>query len=288
MPVEAVITSSRPVEAPASPAREPRRRRRLGVVALVLIALASATVVQSFSWNQTSHYALVRSIAHGTPKIDRYEASTGDKARFHGHWYSSRAPGLALYSVPWYGLLTAVHAPSLALSSPAQRNADEMIWAVGLWGNVLPALVLLLLVRALADRVEPGYGTAASVTVGLGTLILPLGTLLFSHVAYADLPQHHAGFFGINLPSVASAASLLFSSRGLLTLSPVLALSIVGIVLLHRRGRRAEAAVIAAVALIYLLYNAGYYLPFGGAVPGPRFLTTILPFLGVPLAVAFR
>src|SRR5947209_9449400 len=296
MPVEAVITSSRPVEAPASPAREPRRRRRLGVVALVLIALASATVIQSFSWNQTSHYALVRAIAHGTTRIDRYEVSTGDKARFHNHWYSSRAPGLALYSVPWYGLLTAVHAPSLANSSQAQRHADEMIWAVGLRGIALPALVLVLLVRALAERVEPGYGTATAVTVGLGTLILPLGPLLFSHVfaaclgfaafallwrdrdgpgriwrpalaglllgnamtaeyplvfaaivlgiyllvdrprvrraaayvagivvglvplavydqvtfgsiwhvAYADLPQHHAGFFGINLPSLAS------------------------------------------------------------------------------------
>ena len=350
------------------------------MLALVLIALASATVIQSFSWNQTSHYALVRAIAHGSTRIDRYSASTGDEARFHGHWYSSRAPGLALYSVPWYGLLTAVDAPTLANSSPAQRHADEMIWAVGLWGSVLPALVLLLLVRAVAERVEPGYGTAAAVTVGLGTLILPLGTLLFSHVfaaclgfaafallwrdrdgpgriwrpalaglllgnamtaeyplvfaaivlgiyllvdrprvrraaayvagivvglvplavydqvtfgsiwhvAYADLPQHHAGFFGIDLPSVASGASLLFSSRGLLTLSPVLALSLAGIVLMYRRGRRAEALVIAAIALVYLAYNSGYYLPFGGAVPGPRFLTTILPFLGVPLAVAFR
>src|SRR5947209_3257023 len=120
------MTSARTVES-KPPLRGGRVQRRLGVVAVVLVALACATV------NQTSHYALVRSIAQGSPNIDRYAASTGDKARFHGHWYSSRAPGLALFSVPWYGLLTAVDAPSLAQSAQAQRNKDEMIWAVGLW-----------------------------------------------------------------------------------------------------------------------------------------------------------
>ena len=55
------------------------------------------------------------------------------------------------------------------------------------------------------------------------------------HVAYADLPPHQSGFFGIRLPSVSSAATLLFSSRGLLALTPVLALSIPGLIFLYRR-----------------------------------------------------
>ena len=110
----------------------------------------------------------------------------------------------------------------------------------------------------------------------------------FTHVAYADLPKHHRGFFGINVPNPKVAAELLFSSRGLLTLAPVLALSVAGTVWMYRRGRRAEALVIAAVALLFLIYNSGYYLPYGGQVPGPRFLITALPFLGVPLALAFR
>lgn len=372
-------------QASADSAAAHRRRRhaalgRRGVVAIVLLAVAYGSVIQSFSWNQTSHYALVRALASGTAKIDPSQASTGDKAFFRGHWYSSRAPGLALFALPAYELLKAVGAPELAFDSPAQRNDDEMIWAVGLWANVLPALLLLLLVRYLAERVEHGYGTAAAIIVGLGTLILPLGTMLFSHVlsallgfaafallwrdrdgsarlwrvglaglllgysmtveypllfvaavlgvyalsrgdvirraltyaagiavgilplalydswafgsvwhvAYADLPPHQSGFFGIRLPSPTVAASLLFSSRGLLTLAPVLVLSLVGLVLLHRRGRRAEAYAIGAIALLYLLYNSGYYLPFGGAIPGPRFLVTMLPFLGVPLALACR
>jgi hypothetical protein len=37
-----------------------------------------------------------------------------------------------------------------------------------------------------------------------------------------------------------------------------------------------------------LLYNSGYYLPFGGGFMGPRFLATVLPFLALGLAAACR
>jgi hypothetical protein len=46
--------------------------------------------------------------------------------------------------------------------------------------------------------------------------------------------------------------------------------------------------VIAAVGLLYLAYNSGYYLPFGGSSPGPRFLGTTLPFLALGLAISFK
>ena len=57
-----------------------------------------------------------------------------------------------------------------------------MIYLIGLWANVLPGLLLLLLVWRVAERFEPGYGAAAAVALGLGTMVLPLSTLLFSHV----------------------------------------------------------------------------------------------------------
>ena len=361
-------------------------RRRLALAAILFLGLGYGTLIQSFSWNQSSHYALIRAIDHGKTTIDPYVGETGDKAFYKGHWYSARAPGLALYAEPWYKTLLAADAPAWARRSPAQRNADEMIWAIGLWGNVLPGLLIALLIWLAVERIEPGFGVAAALAAGLGTLLLPLSTLLFSHVftaclafaafvllmrerdgpqrlwqlalagllvgygiaseypllfvavvlgiytltrrdarapwpavrragayglgalvgvipllvydklafgsfthvAYADIPRQHAGFFGIGTPSLKTLATLLFDSRGLLTLAPVLVMSGFGLVLLARRGRRAEARVIVAIVCLYLLYNSGYYLPFGGGIMGPRFLTTMLPFLALPLALSFR
>jgi hypothetical protein len=67
-----------------------------------------------------------------------------------------------------------------------------------------------------------------------------------------------------------------------------LVMGLVGAVLMRRRGRRAEAWVILAVAAVYFLYNSAYWQPLGGDTPGPRFLIPVLPFLAVGLAPAFR
>jgi hypothetical protein len=162
-------------------------RKRLALAAVLLVGLSYATLIQSFSWNQTSHYDLIRSLNQDGTTIDRYQENTGDKAFYKGHWYSARAPGLALFSLPFYDTLNLVNADSLARESKAQRSDDEMIYLIGLWANVLPGFLLLLLVWRVAERFEPGYGALAAVALGLGTMVLPLSTLLFSHVFTAFL-----------------------------------------------------------------------------------------------------
>lgn len=374
-----------------SPRRRPaaRRLRPRGLLALLLVGLAYATIIQSFSWNQTSHYDLIRAIDSGTSRIDAYQQNTGDKVEYpehSGHFYSARAPGLALFSLPFYKTISFLGANRLARASQAQHGDDEMIYFVGLWANVLPGLLLLALIWRVAERFEPGYGTATAVIVGLGTLILPLSTLLFSHVfstalgfaafalmlrerdgpprplllglaglamgyavaseyplffvavvlglyllsrrdtldlsgvlaragayiaggvvgivplllynhytfhswthlAYSDVKRQKAGFFGIGLPKPSVLATLLFDSRGLLTIAPVLVMGAIGTALLYRRGKRAEALTVTGICLCYAGYNSGYFLPFGGGFMGPRFLTTMLPFLGFPIALALR
>jgi hypothetical protein len=164
------------------------------VAAFASLALAYAFVVQPVGCNQTSHYALVKSLSHGTAHIDRYHWETCDEGWFRGHYFSNKAPGLAALTLPLYEVLHAAGVTPgkntlAAVDSPIQLLGVPRtpVWALGLLGNVLPALLLLLLVRALADRVEPGLGTAAAVTLGVGTLVLPFATMFFSHALSALL-----------------------------------------------------------------------------------------------------
>ena len=354
-----------------------RQSRRWALVALLLVGLAYATMFQSFSWNQTSHYDLIRSLNVEQTNIDAFQENTGDKVFYKGHWYSARAPGLALFSLPFYDTLKALDAEKWARSHEALRGEDEMIYldrsvgkraarppavaarvasrrplrarlrrrSGGLAGAghdgpaALDAAVLARLhgvprlrrLRADAARARRAAGPRCSRSPGLamgyavaseyplffvaavlglyllsrrdalnarGVLtragayiaggivgIVPL--LLYNHyafhswthLAYSDVPRQQKGFFGIGAPSLKVLATLLFDSRGLLTISPVLIMGAVGTVLLYRRGKRAEALTIGGICLCYVGYNSGYYLPFGGGFMGPRFLTTMLPFL---------
>ncbi len=365
----------------------PKGKARLALIAILLVGASYATIIQSFSWNQASHYDLIRSLDKDGTTIDQFQTNTGDKVIYKGHYYSARAPGLALFVLPFYDTLNLVNADAWAKESKAQRGDDEMIYLVGLWGNVLPGLLLLLLVWRVGDRFEPGYGAAAAVILGLGTLVLPLSTMLFSHVfaaflgfaafwlmlrerdgpaspmllalaglamgyavaseypvffvslvlglfllsrrdalnvrgvlsragayiaggivgiiplllynhyafrswthlAYSDVPRQKKGFFGIGAPSLKVLSTLLLDSRGLLTLSPVLIMGAIGLWLLFKKkGRRAEALTAGGICLCYMIYNSGYYLPFGGGFMGPRFLTTMLPFLAFPIALSLK
>ncbi|MDQ3740910.1 MAG: hypothetical protein M3389_08210, partial [Actinomycetota bacterium] len=331
-------------------------------------------IVQASGANQASHYALIRALDSGTARIDPWQDETADKSFYEGHYYSVKAPGLAFATLPWYaatdavGLLGAVReagereAREEAVTGRAQviREQRTVTWLLGLWAVVLPALALLLLVRAGAERVAPGYGTAAAVTLGAATLVLPYSTMLYAHVPAAALalgsyllarrermlpagllgglaalveypvalvalvlfvatrslryaagaalgvaplalynqwafgsPFHMSyddvvgfegiqeGVFGITLPDPAVAWDLLLAPKGLLVMTPVVALGVWGL------WRLRSWALLAAAAGVFL-YDAAYFSPFGGDVPGPRFLVPILPFLALGLAVAFR
>jgi hypothetical protein len=358
----------------------PPWRRRAGLASLVCLALCWGSLAQGFGWNQTSHYALIRALAEGTPTIDRSlqetgVAGTGDISEYRGHVYSNKAPGLAFVTLPAYLVMKA------AGKAKAVHDPTGQMWFLGLWGAVLPGFVLLLLVRRIADDFQPGFGTAAAVTLGLATLILPFSTLFFSHVlsalldfgAFAVLwyerqgpgrlawvgvagvlagyavttefpnaiaaaalgcyavtrtglvrrglayglgailglvpllaynqwafgsPVHvsyqstvgfgSTGSFFLGAPSLRQAVEVLFAPTGLLRTSPVVAVAAAATFLLFRRGRRAEALLIAAICLGYFVFEASYAYPFGGGSPGPRQLIPMLPFLSLPLAVAFR
>jgi hypothetical protein len=49
---------------------------------------------------------------------------------------------------------------------------------------------------------------------------------------------------------------------------------------------RLEVLVCGAICILFLAFNAGYFIPFGGWTPGPRFLLPALPFATVLVALA--
>lgn len=406
-------------------------RRRYSTIALVLLAIAMGSVIQAMGWAQTSNYALVRALEHGTAQVDPYSWESKDYSYYNGHFYSVKAPGMAFLILPFDRALKAVGADQLgpvmiagAKSGNALRwaragvpsgmyanslklaqetrgritNYTPFVWLLSLLACVLPALGLMLIIRAIGDQLAPGFGTLAAVATAAGTMILPFSTLFFSHVisalmvlgafallwrerkaptklglifaagliggfaitteyplalasviigiyalarfglrdtravltrggayaaggflgvlplaiynqlafgsishfsyddavaiqgssGHAVLGLNDGGFFGITNPTFGNAFDLLFSAKGLFILSPVLMLGFYGLYLMWRSERRAEAGVIGAIFVAYLAYNSGYWLPFGGGSPGPRFLIPVIPFLGLAMAPAFK
>jgi hypothetical protein len=99
--------------------------------------------------------------------------------------------------------------------------------------------------------------------------------------------EQQGGVLGIGLPKLHGTWEVFAGQKGLLLASPVLAAAVLGLVLLWRRGLRAEAAVCLAITTFFLIGEAGYFDPYGGRSPGPRFLAAALPFLALGLGPAF-
>ena len=339
-------------------------RRTLGLLALAAVGAAMAWPLQVTGDNQNAHYALVKALARGVPYVDETLGETGDLQSHDvaraddGHQYAVKAPGLAMAATPTYLVVDAV-------GMRTTGDPSRALWFLNLFTNVVATIVLLLLVRDLAERVEPGHGAATAVILGLGALTLPFATLFFSHAlgttlifasfwllwrrgsalaagllaglavtvehpmiwvgailavyawrrapwfavggfagvlpwlafnawafgnpfhtAYADYWEREANFSPLSFPSAGELGRIFFSSLGVLTLAPIVAAGVAGLVVLYRRGTRAEALVCGAVPLALVLYFSGDNA-YGGLGP-PRYLTPMMPFLLLGVAVALR
>jgi hypothetical protein len=162
-----------------------RSSKQLGTAAILSLVVAYAVMVQG-PGNQNAHDSLTRALAKGTPTIDqtRYETGqwypTGDVTYTNGHFYAAKTPGLAFASLPEYF-------PMKAAGVWNKGDPSRMLWFLGLWTVILPAAVLLFLVRWIGDRIQPGTGTVSAVTLGVATLVLPFSTLFFAHLLSATL-----------------------------------------------------------------------------------------------------
>jgi hypothetical protein len=227
------------------------------------------------------------------------------------------ALGLGTLVLPFSTLLFA-HVPAAALGFLAfallfgrgatlARTAAAGA-AAGLAASTdLPLAVPAVLLGLYAAAGPPRLRRLAAFGAGGAVGLLPL--LAFDwwafgspfHLAYAGAAINpgangvelspNNGFFTLGVPHFRVAMELLLGGRGLLVLTPLVAAGAAGIVLLWRRGLRAEAALVAGLCVAEVAWNAGrpgYELALGGWVPGPRFLIPLLPFLCFALAPALR
>ena len=184
---------------------------------------------------------------------------------------------------------------------------NEQAWFVGLWTGLavlteyqtaIPLFfVVTLALMAVRDRRTSNLAgvvariIAGGLVSGVALLVhndLAFGSPLQLGYAVPDSPigQLHMSFFGLTYPTWWRLREILVGSyRGLLPVSPLIALTPLGLAILARTPSHRRPVIAAVVvAGFYVLLNASYYYWEGGWAYGPRQFMPALPFLALGLA----
>jgi hypothetical protein len=170
---------------------------------------------------------------------------------------------------------------------------------------ILLAAVVVTGAAWRAARAGPGGSPAGRITRAVGWVAaggLPFGLALAAYhwavfggplalpYHFSQFAAHAQGVVGAQLPEAAALAGVLAGERGLLTLTPIVAVAVIGLAaLLRRPGLARVDAVAGLVALVVLAtLMAGWSgSDFGGASPGPRYVVPALPWLAAGAARAW-
>ena len=146
--------------------------------------VAYAYFYQAGGWNQNSRFALVRAIVEqGTFRIDDTvhfagRLITGDLSRYDGHFYSDKAPGLALLAVPPVAM---AHPFVAAPQSP--RGIATLSYIATLLTAALPTVFTALIILYLSGKLgaSPRAAMLAAMVFGLGSPAWCYATLFYGH-----------------------------------------------------------------------------------------------------------
>lgn len=204
------------------------------------------------------------------------------------------------------GCLMIAFAAAVAMGRAPAAGRNRLAWLLGLFAGVavlseFPAAVpvALIVVLGLLNVSESGpqfllpviariaIGGGVSAAVLFGYHAAAFGSPF--HIGYASeegFDELRTGLFGITYPSWQRLQAILVGSyRGLLPISPLIAITPFGLIRIATTDQRRRSAIIAAaIAVFYLLLNASYFYWEGGWVFGPRHVSPALPFLALGLA----
>ena len=167
-------------------------RTRDGVRAVLIagaLFLTYAFFYQAGGWNQNSRFDSVRAVVdEHTLRIDDYQANTGDKALIDGHYFSDKAPGLALVSVP--PVAAARKTLDVVGIDPRSPKALTILsYVATLVGAAAPTALTAFGIYWLALRLgaKSAGATFAAVAFGLATPMWAYATLFWGHALTAAL-----------------------------------------------------------------------------------------------------
>jgi hypothetical protein len=179
---------------------------------LVVLSCYAYFLPRWADWNQNSRFDLIVALVDNhTFAIDSYVANTGDYAAYDGHYYSDKAPGMALLGVPIYAALRHFMPPALMtrLDTTASTTAalaatlnptgtgvqSQKLWffvalvVVDFIVGVVPAAVLALIVFWMVGQLGGGHSEqwVASILYALATCAFAYANSLVGHQTSAFL-----------------------------------------------------------------------------------------------------
>lgn len=168
------------------------------LVGLLVLLVPLPFFSELLNANNSSRSLLTQAMVEsGTTRIDDHYFLTGDKAYHEGHYYSDKAPGMAMMAVPAYALaLTLAGGPEALDFAPAPGEAAEnhvprmlayRLMVLTTSGALTALAAAAFYLFALRTTRAPGRSLLATLTVFLGTPLLGWSVNFFGHAAAGAL-----------------------------------------------------------------------------------------------------
>jgi hypothetical protein len=231
-----------------------------GVVFSIVVLASYAYFYQAGGANQNSRYDFIRAVVEKhTVRIDAFQENTTDKAIVDGHWYSDKAPGLALVAMP----VVAVGEPVLrvvGVEPGSYRGVVALTYVSTVIGAGVPTVVAALVIQWIALRAgASAFGALlAGIAYALATPAWAYATLFWSHgLAACGLVVAFGAALLLRDESDDRRAMVLGLAVGLsagwatITEFPsaIPAALLAGLAFLHARQRGAERKVVTGMAV---------------------------------------